>query len=423
MMRDYYTDKVQLDETFGLDTLEWKVDSAYQYANDRPGNASYEAAALLAAEAFEGVTGENLPDNEAFEEALPESQWKAIGDFLNSPAPERDWVVEGWLPCGFSTPTLITGDGGTGKSLLAMMLAMSVAQGLPWLGFEVLKKMPVAMIMCEDSEDELHRRVEAINQTAMGAFSDLKTAEVHFMSRVGKDCVLCREDNGVLRDGPFMKELHTQLKHLGDGEKLLILDTVADIYAGNESNRTAVNQFIKYKLCGLAKIHNATIIIIAHPPKSGATYSGSTAWNNSVRNRLYLGWKDDKNKDDWRVLSVEKSNYARAGTKICLKWDSGIFTPMEAAELHEGIDELVFAHIESHNMRAEESGSMDRFSARSQAKNFIGREIIINPVTGKRIGVGEIKESVNRLIEEGKITEVRGKVRGLVCLTDYGAPW
>jgi RecA-family ATPase len=61
---------------------------------------------------------------------------------------------------------------------------------------------------------------------------------------------------------------------------------------------------------------------------SGSGTSGSTAWNNSVRSRLYLsriadnGFEPDP---DARVLSTKKANYGRTGGEINLKWERGVF--------------------------------------------------------------------------------------------------
>src|SRR5690606_1948630 len=46
--------------------------------------------------------------------------------------PPRNWLVPGTIPSG--TVTLLTGDGGTGKSLLALQLATACALGKRWLG-------------------------------------------------------------------------------------------------------------------------------------------------------------------------------------------------------------------------------------------------------------------------------------------------
>lgn len=419
LITDYYSDKVSLNPEFTVETMMLKVDAAYSYACDRPGNDTQEGAAIRASEAFAAISGEDLPPGQEFEEALPDSSWIPMGAFIGRPAPEREWIIEGWLPAGFSTPTLITGDGGTGKSLLAMQLAIAVACGGSWMSMDVKRQMQVAMVMCEDSEDELHRRVENIQNSSLGAFNDLTTANVNFMSRVGKDCVLCREDNGILKDGPFMLELHQQLKILGAGEKLLVIDTAADIYAGNESNRTSVTHFIKYKLCGLAKLHNATIIIIAHPPKSGSTYSGSTAWNNSVRNRLYLSWQNEKDKNDYRILSVEKSNYAQSGTKQVLKWNRGVLEAVDTSRMSSVIEEILYNEIKAFNENETKEGSDALLSMKKNSKNCITRRIISDPKTGRRLTISEIRDAVSRLVDQGRIVELSSaKRRGLICLEE-----
>ena len=72
---------------------------------------------------------------------------------------------------------------------------------------------------------------------------------------------------------------------------LLILDTLADLFGGDEIKRPHSRQFIGL-LRGLAIEFRLTIDLLSHPSQSGmasgAGASGSTAWSNSVRSRLYL---------------------------------------------------------------------------------------------------------------------------------------
>ncbi|MDN3719996.1 hypothetical protein QW131_14380 [Roseibium salinum] len=62
---------------------------------------------------------------------------------------------------------------------------------------------------------------------------------------------------------------------------------------------------------------------------SGSGLSGSTAWNNSVRSRLYLERiKDSDGKEtdtEMRVLTTKKANYTKTGTEIRLNWHQGVF--------------------------------------------------------------------------------------------------
>jgi hypothetical protein len=66
--------------------------------------------------------------------------------------------------------------------------------------------------------------------------------------------------------------------------------------------------------------------------KSGRGYSGSTHWNNSVRSRLYFtsvtaGENDEEPDPDLRMLELAKSNRARNGQKLWMRWKDGRFVP------------------------------------------------------------------------------------------------
>src|SRR5262245_11493922 len=85
-------------------------------------------------------------------------------------------------------------------------------------------------------------------------------------------------------------------------------------------------------LRGICIRKNIAIVLLAHPSvagmASGTGISGSTAWNNSVRSRLYLKAVD--NHDDARLLKVMKSNYGPKGKPMALRYQRGIFVPDEA---------------------------------------------------------------------------------------------
>src|SRR5437762_12553597 len=64
---------------------------------------------------------------------------------------------------------------------------------------------------------------------------------------------------------------------------------------------------------------------------SGTGSSGSTAWNNSVRSRLYFEpakANDGSEPDpDLRMLSVRKANYGPKGMPTALRWTAGAYVP------------------------------------------------------------------------------------------------
>ena len=128
--------------------------------------------------------------------------------------------------------------------------------------------------------------------------------------------------------------LYHQLEHMirARGIELIVIDTSADSFLGNENIRPQVRQFIG-ALRRLAMINDGGVILNAHPSltglNSGSGLSGSTAWNNSVRGRLYLtrppAADGEEEHGDARILKLMKNNYGRAGEQLRLRWHDHVF--------------------------------------------------------------------------------------------------
>lgn len=244
----------------------------------------------------------------------------------DKPVPERKQVVDGMVPSG--TVTLLGGDGGTGKSLLALQLSAAVATGGAWLGRSVTAG-PVVYISAEDDHAELHRRLSDVTRAAGLQFTDL--GKLVIRSLAGKDALLASipASNGPLKPTDLFKELNYCM---GVNEPVLVvLDTLADLFPGNENDRAQARQFIGM-LRGLAIEYDCAVVLLSHPSlsgmNSGTGTSGSTGWNNSVRSRLYLervtqdGYEANP---DARVLRTMKANYGRIGGEIGMTWRNGVF--------------------------------------------------------------------------------------------------
>lgn len=239
----------------------------------------------------------------------------------------RKFVVADIIPD--RNVTILGGDGGLGKSLIAKHVAVCVASDMPWLGFETISG-PVVLLSAEDEIDEIHRRLIDICREET---IDLATlTELHIVSLVGRESVLAVPDHekGLLKRTAVFERLQTLLGTVKP--KLLILDTLADVFGGNENDRVLARSFISL-LRGLALDFDLAVLLIAHPSMSGMASgtgsSGSTGWSNSVRSRLYLERpkrdRDDPPDEDERLLSVKKANYAKVGISIGLRWRSGVF--------------------------------------------------------------------------------------------------
>lgn len=244
--------------------------------------------------------------------------------------PPREWHVSDLIPA--RTVTILTGDGATGKSLLALQLAVATAINSRWIGNEV-RFGRCLFLTAEDEVDELHRRLFAIGKAEGFELSVLEN--LHISSLAGEDAVLAFPDRktNMLTPTPLFGRLRATVDALRPS--LIVLDTLADLFGGNEVDRAQARQFVGM-LRGLAIDYDTTILLLAHPSlsgmSSGSGSSGSTAWNNSARSRLYLrrvlrmdGQTPVEDDPDIRELATVKANYGRSGGKTEIRWSEGRF--------------------------------------------------------------------------------------------------
>jgi len=252
-------------------------------------------------------------------------------DLYGQLIPPRYWHVIDVIPG--RNVTLLQGDGATGKSLLALMLAVATALGASWIGLEPVKRGPAVYLSAEDELPELHRRLDNIARhhgVSLQEFSDL-----HLIPLAGDDAVLAAPvgRSNIIEATQLWVALQKSVAEIKP--RLVVLDTLADLFAGEENQRSQVRQFISM-LRKLALEHDLCVLLLGHPSleglRSGSGTSGSTGWNNSVRSRLYFervfiteGNKVVEQDEDVRELTVKKANYGRKAEPVRLKWVDGVF--------------------------------------------------------------------------------------------------
>ena len=264
------------------------------------------------------------PDGGPAPEATAELPVITAAAFAGEPVPPRRWIVQDMIPD--RTVSILAGDGGDGKTTLVLQLAAAIAGDRPWLGYNP-ESGGVLFVSAEDDRNEIHRRLAAIAISLGVPLSDL--ADLHIVPLAGKDAVMAtpQAKTGLLAPTAVFRGLVALVERIKP--RLVILDALADVFGGEENARAQARKFISL-LRRLAIDHNHAVVLIAHPSLTGMKEgtSGSTAWSNSVRSRLYLERVKDGEREidaNRRVLSVKKSNYRPVGLKLGLRWSNGAF--------------------------------------------------------------------------------------------------
>ena len=305
--------------------------------------------------------------------------------------PKREWVVVDWIP--LRHVTALYGDGGLGKTLLAQQLLTSVATGKDWLGLAV-KPMKAFGLLCEDHEQDLHLNQDRINSRYWIGYADL--GNLRLWSSVGFDNLLMQFDGGEAATGKltaFFNELLQEIKTFG--AQFVVIDTVADTFGGNENNRNQVRQFVANACGRIAREIDGAVLICAHPSlsglNSGAGTSGSTAWNNTVRSRLFISadkpQEGDEADPDLRHLSRKKSNYARAGESLTIRWVDGVFMLCDASSRYAVVDPDLINRVLDEIQRAWDEGqpySDAPQSRRRYIKHLLPKRLLISQAQYQR---------------------------------------
>ncbi|MGP2492295.1 AAA family ATPase [Mesorhizobium sp. PUT5] len=242
-------------------------------------------------------------------------------DWHGRAIPDRNWYIDGIVPG--RQVTILSGDGGTGKSLLAYQIGVAGALGIETVGLAPAKGR-VVYLAAEDDEDELIRRGDDILRNTGHSFANLK-GQMRIIPMAGRNAELMFiNPNREMQTSDMAAKIEELVRAFRP--ELLILDTSADLFGGDENNRVHVRFFVTM-LRRLAMDHKVAVLLLSHPSVagmiSGSGTSGSTAWNNSVRSRLYL--TADNDDEDVRVLKGMKANYGRKGGEIRMRWREGAF--------------------------------------------------------------------------------------------------
>ncbi|MGV8955310.1 MAG: AAA family ATPase [Cypionkella sp.] len=245
--------------------------------------------------------------------------------FDDEPEPPKFTIGE-LVPSG--VVTLLGANGGAGKSMLALTAAVCVAMGLPFLGKPTMRGK-VLFYSAEDAGQHLRHRLGKICRHLAVNPHDL-AGSLTILDVTATEAALFHEVSpGGVKRGAVTPAYDYLTQRVANLEiDFLIVDNASDTYDANEIDRARVRGFIR-SLVQLVKQRNGAVLLLAHVDKASAKgfassqgYSGSTAWNNSVRSRLFMATPEGK---ETRLrLEHQKSNFGPMAAPMWLAWAGGV---------------------------------------------------------------------------------------------------
>jgi len=217
--------------------------------------------------------------------------------------------------------TLLAGHGGAHKSRLCKQFAVACGLGINFLGLPT-RQRKVAYFSFEDGTRTLHRNFAAICRLDGKSLRDLD-GRLFVFDGTKSDSVIFTEK----LDG-YLTRLYSWVKSkvAETGAEVVVVDGIADVYDANESDRAKVKAFVR-TLLRLIPSTGAVILIghvnrdTARNPATSQGYSGSTAWHNAVRSRMYMYSRSTDQADDGFIVELQKSQHGRPGFKLQVRFD------------------------------------------------------------------------------------------------------
>lgn len=222
-------------------------------------------------------------------------KWLNVQEFRREPAPVP-WLIENIAAEGMVS--LLVGEPGKGKSLLALAGAARAARGEPFMGFPT-SASGIVIIDAENGKNEMHRRMRALK----------------FF------------DNVQVADALGGLTLPDKLDRIEDvmataTNRLLILDSFRTLWGGDENDSESVTGILN-PLQQLARAYDCGVILIHHTNKLGG-FRGSGAIQavpevmvtmgqhsrDKIADRRYVRW------DKLRCAPRPKTRWVRIGNGL-----------------------------------------------------------------------------------------------------------
>jgi RecA-family ATPase len=343
--------------------------------------------------------------------------------FIGKPLPPRRWLFVDVLP--FGKVGVIVAPGGTGKSWFLVQAGVSVATGIPLAdAWQVGETGSVLMLLAEDDDEELHRRLDVVmGQLAMaGQFDAIAMLRENLIikSMAGENNLMTEANVAhEVELTAYVDRLIATAK-LIPNLKLIVFDPVSRFRGGDENKAQDTTRFVE----ALERVAQATgaNILCAHHANKGSMNSddqnqsasrGSSALTDGVRWQLNLATMTKAESTNFGIYpnernfyltaTITKNNYAPPQPGIVLKRGTGGY--LHRVALASQKDQV--AHDTKSRivrMVADEAASGRHYSKTAFAEKFGG--------TDRALGIGNnaVRNLLDELLAAKQCTLIKGKL-------------
>lgn len=284
-----------------------------------------------------------------------------FADLAHSAPTPPLFAWEGLVP--LEHVTIFGAHGGTGKTITMLTLAVCAALGRPLFGIPT-RQANVVFFSGEDGANRLRFLLHFVCRSLDVRIEEL-AGKLHLLDAASHDPTLFAEVSALGQREGQTTAAYTALREFLDAQQagLVIVDNASDVFGGSEIARAQVRGFMR-SLAKVARELQAAVILLAHVDKGTSRqertgtegYSGSTAWHNSARSRLFMR----REQDGSLLIEHQKHNLGSLHAPIRLIWPEGgipqldvQFGPVVQGIEDRGHERALLRLIEEYSARGE----------------------------------------------------------------------
>lgn len=304
LLADYWN--YRCSPPWELDELWRKVQNAAEYATGDLGTETPEA--------YFGAVQHVPPPPPPQPQELGIYRGNAVEPSLLTPRP---WIVDRLLVRG--ALTVLAAAGGTGKSLLQLVLAAHAAVGRDFGVYKLHNAGAPLVTILYNAEDDIQEQSRRLWAVCAAYELDYNTVKQNLVF-IGRDQLRLRLVNN--QQGTPMMEVQTiqsliDICHQNDAS-LLMLDPLVKLHTCNENDNSAMN-FVCEVLEALASAAGVAVLVSHHVGKGGGKLDkgdsgairGASGIVDASRISIMLSGPEEADRETYGILDDERAKFVR----------------------------------------------------------------------------------------------------------------